>query len=46
METSYNGWPASKDQAEIGVKPFKVKGTERKLRCAESVGPLLAALLG
>jgi len=43
METSYNGWPASKDQAEIGVKLFKVKGTDRKLRCAESVGPLLAA---
>ena len=43
MQTSYNGWPASKDQAEIGVKPFKVEGTDRKLRCAESVGPLLAA---
>jgi len=43
VETSYNGWPASKDQAEIGVKPFKVEGTERKLQCAESVGPLLAA---
>lgn len=43
METSYNGWLASKDQAEIGVKPFEVKGTGRKLRCAESVGRLLAA---
>jgi len=43
VETSYNGWPASKDQAEIGVKPFEVKGTDRKLRCAASVGPLLAA---
>jgi len=41
MLTSYNGWPASKDQAEIGVKPFKVKGTSLKLRCAEKVEPLL-----
>ena len=41
METSYNGWPASKDQAEIGVKSFKVKGTHLKLRCAEKVAPLL-----
>ena len=41
MLTSYNGWPASKDQAEIGVKPFKVEGTNLKLRCAEKVAPLL-----
>ena len=40
---SYNGYPASKDPAEIGIKSYPVKGTERKLRCAESVGPLLAA---
>ena len=43
METSYNGYPASKDPAEIGIKSYPVKGTDRKLRCAESVGPLLAA---
>lgn len=41
MQTSYNGWPVSKDQAEIGVKPFKVEGTNLKLRCAEKVAPLL-----
>jgi hypothetical protein len=41
MQTSYNGWPASKEQAEIGVKPFKVEGTNLKLRCAEKVAPLL-----
>jgi len=41
MQTSYNGWPASKEQAEIGVKPFKVEGTSLKLRCAEKVAPLL-----
>ena len=41
MQTSYNGWPASKDQAEIGVKPFKVEGTSLKIRCAEKVEPLL-----
>ena len=41
MLTSYNGWPASKDQAEIGVKSFKVEGSAIKLRCAEAVAPLL-----
>jgi hypothetical protein len=41
--TSYNGYPASKDPAEIGIKSYLVRGTDRKLRCAESVGPLLAA---
>jgi hypothetical protein len=41
--TSYNGWPASKDQAEIGVKPFPVKGTTLKIRCAKDAGPLLSA---
>ncbi len=41
MLTSYNGWPASKDQAEIGVKAYKVEGTSLKLRCAENVAPLL-----
>ena len=41
METSYNGWPASKDQAEIGVKLFKVEGASLKIRCAEKVAPLL-----
>ena len=40
---SYNGWPASKDQAEIGVKPFPIKGTAIKIRCAKDAGPLLAA---
>jgi hypothetical protein len=43
METSYNGYPASKDPAEIKIKSYLVKGTDRKLKCAESVGPLLAA---
>lgn len=38
---SYNGWPASKDPAEIGVKSFPVLGTAIKLRCAEKVAPLL-----
>ena len=43
METSYNGYPASKDPAEINIKSYLVKGTDRKLKCAGSVGPLLAA---
>ena len=43
MLTSYNGYLASKDPDEIKIKSYPVKGTDRKLRCAESVGPLLAA---
>jgi hypothetical protein len=43
MLTSYNGYPASKDPDEIKIKSYPVTGTDRKLRCAESVGPLLAA---
>ena len=43
METSYNGYPASKDPKEIGIKSYQIEGTALKLRCAESVGPLLAA---
>lgn len=41
MLTSYNGWPASKDPAEIGIKSYAVLGTNIKLRCAEAVAPLL-----
>ena len=41
MQTSYNGWPASKEQAEIGIKAYKVEGTSLKLRCSEKVAPLL-----
>ena len=41
MLTSYNGWPASKDQGEIGIKSYPVPGTLIKLRCAEKVAPLL-----
>ena len=43
MESSYNGYPASKDPDAIKIKSYPVKGADRKLRCAESVGPLLAA---
>lgn len=42
MLTSYNGWPASKDQADINVKPYPVKGTNLKIRCAAGAGELLA----
>ena len=41
MLLSYNGWPASKDQAAIGIKSYPVPGTAIKLRCAEKVAPLL-----
>jgi hypothetical protein len=42
METSYNGWPASKDPAEIGIKSYPVRGTDIKIKCAAGCGPLLA----
>ena len=44
LQTSHNGWPASKDQAEIGIKSYPVPGTAIKLRCAEAVAPLLIGL--
>ena len=44
MEISANGWPASKDQAELGIKSYSVPGTAIKLRCAEAVAPLLIGL--
>jgi len=41
MQTSSNGWTASADPNEIGVKSYPVKGTKLKLRCAEKCAPLL-----
>ena len=41
MLTSYNGWTASKDQAEIGIKSYAIPGTQLKIRCAEAVAPLI-----
>jgi hypothetical protein len=38
---SYNGWTASKDQAEIGIKSYAIPGTNLKIRCAEAVAPLI-----
>lgn len=46
MLTSYNGWPASKDPAEIGIQSYTVPGTNIKLRCAEAVAPLLIGFSG
>lgn len=43
METSSNGWPASKDPKEIDIKSFPVEGTDIKLRCNAICGPTLAA---
>lgn len=41
--TSYNGWTASKDQGEIGIKSYAIPGTTLKIRCAEAVAPLIVA---
>jgi len=40
-QTSSNGWTASADPNQIGVKSYPVKGTKIKLRCAEKCAPLL-----
>jgi hypothetical protein len=42
METSYNGWPASKDPAEIGIKSYPIRGTDIKIKAASGCGPLVA----
>jgi hypothetical protein len=41
---SSNGWPASKDPAEIGIKSYAIPGTSIKIRLAEKAAPLLVAL--
>ena len=41
-ETSYNGWPASKNPAEIGIKSYPIRGTDIKIKAAAGCGPLLA----
>jgi len=43
MQKSQNGWPASKDQKEIDIKIFKIKGTDRKMRLQKDAGVILAA---
>lgn len=42
-ERSQNGWPASKDPAEINIKSFSVAGTKIKLRCQAQAGRILSA---
>lgn len=43
MTKSQNGWPASKNEKEIGIKIFKIKNTDRKMRLQEDAGVILAA---
>jgi hypothetical protein len=39
---SQNGWPASKDPAEIRIISVPIDGTKVKVRCAKAVAPLIA----
>jgi len=39
---SYNGWPASKNQVDIGIPSVPIEGTKVKVRCAKAVAPLIA----
>lgn len=43
MQKSQNGWPASKNEKEIGLKIFKIKGTDRKMKLQKDAGVILAA---
>ena len=43
MEVSSNGWPASKDPKEIDIQSFPINGTNIKIRCNATCGPILAA---
>lgn len=43
MEKSQNGWPASKDEVEIGIKKFPIVGTHITIRCQKDAGVILAA---
>lgn len=40
---SSNGWTASQDKSEIGIRSYLVPGTKTKLQCAEDAAPLLIA---
>jgi hypothetical protein len=42
MLQSHNGWPASKDAAEIQIISVPIEGTKVKVRCAKAVAPLIA----
>ena len=42
MLQSHNGWPASKDAAEIHIISVPIEGTKVKVRCAKAVAPLIA----
>jgi hypothetical protein len=42
MIQSHNGWPASKDAAEIHIISVPIEGTKIKVRCAKAVAPLIA----
>ena len=41
MNTSQNGWTASKVRADIGIESFLIPGTKVKLACNRDVAPLL-----
>ena len=45
MTTSHNGWPASKNPAEINVKKFKVPGMDRTILVRKEAAPLFLALM-
>jgi len=43
MPTSQNGWPASENPDDIDIVNRRIVGTNRKLKVAKPVAPLLIA---
>jgi hypothetical protein len=39
--TSHNGWIAASKPDQIGIKSYAIPATDLKIRCAESVAPLI-----
>ena len=42
---SSNGWPASKNREELGIKSYTIEGTSVRIACADAVAPLLVGFL-
>ncbi len=43
MQKSQNGWPASPNEKAIGIKVFKIKNANRKMRLQKDAGVILTA---
>jgi hypothetical protein len=42
---SQNGWPASENRAEIGIKVYEIAGANQHFALAEKIAPIMCAFL-